>query len=38
MTENEIRDLLFDLHKSNIHSLIVQTRKPLTLPPERFPA
>src|SRR5690606_34183659 len=37
-TENEIRDLLFDLHKSNIHSLIVQTRKPLALPPDRFPS
>lgn len=38
MRENEIRDSLFDLHKSDIHSLIVQTRKPLALPPDRFPS
>lgn len=38
MTENEIRDLLLDHHKSDLHSLIVQTRQPLTLPPDRFPS
>jgi len=38
MTENEIRDLLFDHHQSDLHSLIVQTRQPLALPPDSFPS
>ncbi|MBC7285183.1 hypothetical protein [Hoeflea sp.] len=38
MTENEIRDLLFDKHKSDLHSLIVETRQPVALPPDSFPS
>lgn len=38
MTENEMRDLLFDHHRSDIHSLIVETRQPVALPPDSFPS
>jgi hypothetical protein len=38
MTENEIRDLLFNNHKDNLHSLIIQMREPLALPHNTFPS
>ncbi len=38
MTENEIRDLLFNNHKDDLHTLIIQTREPLVLPQDTFPS
>ena len=38
MTENEIRDLLFNNHKGDLHTLIVTTRAPLALPQDTFPS
>ena len=37
MTENEVRDLLFKKHKDDLHTLIIQVREPLALPPDTFP-
>ena len=38
MTENEIRDLLFNNHKDDLHTLIIQMREPLALPQDTFPS
>jgi hypothetical protein len=38
MTENEIRDFLFNNHKDDLHTLIIQTRAPLALPKDDFPS
>lgn len=38
MTENEIRDLLFNNHKVDLHTLITKRREPLSLPRETFPS
>jgi hypothetical protein len=38
MTENEIRDFLFNNHKVDLHTLIIQTREPLALPKDDFPS
>lgn len=38
MTENEIRDFLFNNHKDDIYKLIVETRELLTLPHDSFPS
>jgi hypothetical protein len=38
MTENEIRDILFNDHKNDLHSLITNARAPLALPQDAFPS
>lgn len=38
MTETEIRDFLFNNHKDDLHTLIIETREPLTLPEDTFPS
>lgn len=38
MTENEIRDFLFNNHKDDLHTLIIQTREPLAIPKDDFPS
>lgn len=38
MTENEIRDFLFNNYKNDLHTLIIKTRAPIALPQDTFPS
>ena len=38
MTESEVRDLLFNNHKDDLHTLITKRREPLPLSQETFPS